>query len=1099
MLTDAQIKEVTVLETTYSKGLKYYQDGSVLSLHYDRKNNSFLAVVRGTYKYYVTVRFNSRNQLDDYSCQCEAFFSYDGACKHIVAVMKAIQADWHKYFGTFQPYETKGPQAAPKLPQGVQSFLDFFSNRTSSSLEEQNTVTAILKPEFNFFLYQDGSKESWLEFTVGSGKMYAVKDLKKLLGTLAKSEEFTFGKNFNLKPGETKFDPKSAALLQFIQTIERDEKQLLQWSGNQAYAYYLNNALAITGRKLRLNNSNLLKFFDLMGEESFVININKTLADVTRIVEGRPPLKLDVTQERDMFRLKLDLKGNVFYGLDADYKYIYHNKLIYRVDPEFSTYIKPLLQGFSQNRNVEMQIPLSQAPLLLSSVVPSLEKIGSVSLAPSIKEKFYRAPLTKHIYLDRAGSGISARVEFKYGQAVVNPAADEQATIFTDKDKILIRQTVEEKEIVDLFLKWGFKKLKEHFLLDSEEKIYDFLQEGLSVLASLAEVYYSEAFRNIRINTSSRVTPAVRLNMDTNLLEMALTYEHLDSKELIALLGAYKLKKKYYRLKDGSFLALDADWLREMAELTENLDLSEKDLKKSIIKLPKYRALYLDSLAKEKNLHLERNNAFKQMIQDIREPRELEYSLPEGIKGQLREYQKTGFKWLKTLASYGLGGILADDMGLGKTLQVLTFLLAEKNNPPRDSAPSLVIAPTSLVYNWQEEAQKFAPELKTTLIVGNQEERQKTIQDLSKTDLAVTSYPLLRRDMELYENLEFKYCILDEAQYIKNPDTLNAKVVKSIKAQGYFALTGTPLENSLTELWSIFDFLMPGYLLSHNKFKNKFETPIIKHQDEKALEDLSRHLKPFILRRTKKEVLQELPPKIESKFTCEMTEEQRKLYTAYLIKAKKEFEEELLAHGFEKSQLKILSLLTRLRQICCHPALFLTNYQGGSGKVEALMELLTNAIGAGHRVLLFSQFTSMLSLLQEELATAQISYYYLDGTTGARERLELVNSFNSGEKEVFLISLKAGGTGLNLTGADMVIHYDPWWNPAVEEQAADRAYRMGQQNTVQVFKMITRDTIEEKIYDLQQKKKELIQAVIRPGENFLSKMSEAEIRALFDI
>jgi SNF2 family DNA or RNA helicase len=358
---------------------------------------------------------------------------------------------------------------------------------------------------------------------------------------------------------------------------------------------------------------------------------------------------------------------------------------------------------------------------------------------------------------------------------------------------------------------------------------------------------------------------------------------------------------------------------------------------------------------------------------------------------------------------------------------------------------------------------------------------------------------LIRRDIDLYSTLEFSYCFLDEAQHIKNPNTINAKSVKQIKARGYFALTGTPIENSLTELWSIFDFIMPGYLLSHHKFVKNFESPIIKDSDNKALKELTMHIKPFILRRMKSEVLKELPDKIENKMTAEMTEAQKKLYLAYLLQAKGELAKEISENGFEKSQMKILAALTRLRQICCHPSLFVENYEGESGKLALLEEILEDAIDSKHRILIFSQFTSMLNIIKKVLEDRNISYFYLDGSTKAMERNKMVKQFNEGQRSIFLISLKAGGTGLNLTGADMVIHFDPWWNPSVEDQATDRAYRIGQENVVHVIKLITHGTIEEKIFALQQRKKSMIESIIQPGETLLTKMSQDEIMNLFDM
>ena len=481
--------------------------------------------------------------------------------------------------------------------------------------------------------------------------------------------------------------------------------------------------------------------------------------------------------------------------------------------------------------------------------------------------------------------------------------------------------------------------------------------------------------------------------------------------------------------------------------------------------------------------------------------------MPASLSDTLRDYQVTGFNWLSGLAECHLGGILADDMGLGKTLQVLAFLLAQKEadeQAGKVSPPSLVVAPTSLVYNWLEEAHRFTPGLQAVAVAGAKGEREELLKKAlpgvgkpGKADILITTYNMLKRDIDLYAPCHFRYAILDEAQHIKNPGTQNAQCVKQLQAEGFFALTGTPIENTLTELWSLFDYLMPGYLLSQAKFKQRYETPIVKEQDEQAATDLRRHIMPFILRRLKQDVLTELPDKVERRQICEMTPKQDKVYKAWFLKSKKEFNEVLKERNMGESKIKILAILTRLRQIACDPSLFLEDYNGGSGKLDALEEIVGDAVGAGHRLLIFSQFTTLLGHIGERLQKMGLRYYYLDGSTPALERMNLVKSFNAGNRPVFLISLKAGGTGLNLTGADMVLHVDPWWNPAVEDQATDRAYRLGQKNNVQVVRLIMKDTVEEKIYDLQQKKKNLIDQMIQPGENFLSKLTDEEIRELF--
>jgi SNF2 family DNA or RNA helicase len=440
-----------------------------------------------------------------------------------------------------------------------------------------------------------------------------------------------------------------------------------------------------------------------------------------------------------------------------------------------------------------------------------------------------------------------------------------------------------------------------------------------------------------------------------------------------------------------------------------------------------------------------------------------------------------------------LGGILADDMGLGKTLQAIVYMASIKEIS--DKAQFLIVCPSSLVYNWQDELDNFAPDLTSEVITGPPKERQELIESNKVPDILITSYPLMRRDIEIYEKINFHTVFIDEAQFIKNADSLNARSVKQLNSQHKFALTGTPIENSLSELWSIFDFIMPNYLLSHTKFMNQYEKPIMK-EEEGVLGDLNRRIIPFILRRMKKDVLKELPDKVETKILTDMVEEQKKVYLSYMENIKSEISNEIKENGLEKSKIKILAALTRLRQICCHPGTFIENYTGGSGKLELLMEIIIDAIANEHRILIFSQFTSMLSIIEKELKNKNIPGFYLEGATKMQDRNDYVKRFNLGEGKVFLISLKAGGTGLNLVGADTVIHYDPWWNPAVEEQATDRAYRIGQVNSVHVIKLITKGTIEEKIYKLQKKKKVLSDSVIQSKEVFISSLSREELEDL---
>ena len=434
--------------------------------------------------------------------------------------------------------------------------------------------------------------------------------------------------------------------------------------------------------------------------------------------------------------------------------------------------------------------------------------------------------------------------------------------------------------------------------------------------------------------------------------------------------------------------------------------------------------------------------------------------------------------------------------GFGKTLQIITLLKSETKS--KEKTTSIVVCPSTLVLNWKAEIEKWCSSIKVLIIRGKAKERKEKLEDYKDYDLLITSYDLLKRDIENYEDKNFKLIIADEAQYIKNSSTQNATSLKSLNGETKFALTGTPIENSIAELWSIFDFIMPGYLYGYSKFKKKFEEPILKYEDKEALQRLKRLISPFILRRVKKDVLTELPDKNIIVMKNEMEEEQERLYLSYLAQTKKEIAEEINDNGFEKSKFKILMLLTRLRQICCHPGLFIDNYKGSSGKLNQCMDLVSDAIESGHKILLFSSYTSMFPIIEKELDKKKIKFLKLIGSTPVNDRIQMVDEFNNNDEiKVFLISLKAGGTGLNLTSADVVIHYDPWWNVSSENQATDRAYRIGQKNSVQVYKLITSNSIEEKINKMQERKEKLSKDVLSTKETFINKMTKEEILDLF--
>ena len=519
-----------------------------------------------------------------------------------------------------------------------------------------------------------------------------------------------------------------------------------------------------------------------------------------------------------------------------------------------------------------------------------------------------------------------------------------------------------------------------------------------------------------------------------------------------------------------------------MARLAKELGISRKELQSRTVSLPAYRAMYLDSVLKEgPGVAYYRDQLMKALVRGLRSVEDSDYPVPEQLQGVLREYQKTGFHWMKTLDANGFGGILADDMGLGKTIQTIALLEDAYGGEQKEREPSLIVCPASLVYNWEHEIRKFAPDLTIRSVVGNAGEREEILREASaapgETSVFITSYDLLKRDVEQYGELHFRFQIIDEAQYIKNAATQSARAVKAVNAGTRFALTGTPVENRLGELWSIFDYLMPGFLFGAQHFRKEYELPIVRDQDGEALDRLRRITGPFILRRVKKDVLRELPDKLETVVYSRMEEEQKNLYAAGAARLKERLDRSE-GEGLGEERFQVLADLTRLRQICCDPRLCYENYKGGSAKLETCMDLVRRGVEGEHKILLFSQFTSMLELIESRLNQEGIASYKLTGATSKEERMRLVGEFASDATPVFLISLKAGGTGLNLTAADIVIHYDPWWNVAAQNQATDRSHRIGQDKQVTVFKLIARNTVEENILTLQESKSRLSDQVI---------------------
>ncbi len=1074
-ITEEIIMKLSPLRTTYIKGQQYYRAQKVKELIFNSKRMSFSAIVSGTKKYNVKIEFDIDGDFHRASCTCPVYDEYWGHCKHIIATLYEIKEG-----------DRKGEYDKAKSHGIAKNILDFFRYK---QLDIKSPVQLEITYEFEPNSYSGMENASYISLRMGDKKLYVVKSIKKLLESIENNEELQFGKEFTFDPKIHKFNDIDQPIISLLQEIYDTEKVINE------NVYGFGKTSLFKGKRVNFTSITTKRFFEIMKNRSFkALIMNREYEDV-RILEENIPLKFNLDKSGKDLVLNVDY-GKLLIPLIMDGEYFFRQDTIYKISKQQREYFIPFYSTLIKQKDKSIKIPQEYNDNFVSEVYPFIEKIGEVKIDPKVQSSIYKPDIKPEVYLDINEDAILADLKYIYGDIVINPFSHEEKT--TKEDRILIRDLEKEKDIISIFETSEFKVKNNQIYLDDDEKKFDFVYRKIPLLQEKADVFYSETFKNVKIKDISSFSGGVRLNSENDMLEFSFDIGGINRTELMDVFNSLREKKKYYKLKDGSYLPLEMDELKSMSEILEYLELDKKDFEKDIIQIPKFKALYLDEKLKQsENSYIKRNLLFKELVQNIREPGDIDYDMPEQLKGILRDYQSFGFKWLKTLSAYGMGGILADDMGLGKTLQVLTFILSEKIDG--NKLPNIIVAPTSLVYNWAAEVEKFTPELSTLVIAGNKDERHNNIEDIKNYDIVVTSYPLIRRDIELYENTTFKYCILDEAQHIKNPMSQNAKSVKEIKARSYFALTGTPIENSLSELWSIFDFIIPGYLFSHSKFTKKFERPIIKENDKKSLDELSKYIKPFILRRLKKEVLKELPEKIEHKLVAELTTEQKKLYLAYLNQIKGEIEEEIKDKGFERSHIKILAGLTRLRQICCHPSLFIEGFNGESGKLQLLEELINDILDGGHRILLFSQFTSMLQIIRSTLESKGVEYLYLDGSTDTKERGQLVDSFNEGKGDVFLISLKAGGTGLNLTGADTVIHFDPWWNPAVEEQATDRAHRIGQENVVHVMKLITQGTIEDKIFKLQERKRELIDSVIKPGETLVSKMSEEEIRELFEL
>lgn len=897
------------------------------------------------------------------------------------------------------------------------------------------------------------------------GRQYVVKNIPELLTAIEKERSVSYGKTLAFVHRWDAFTSEAQKILTLLRRQQDTVKSVEAATGRptRSIANGPAGSVPLSGELL----DELVALYEPRGEVGGYA-----------LRKGLPALMLRVEKKRGGVHIVVEPSLYTLQGLD--YSYLYNEDTIWKLERAEAARLLPALNALCGSG---LFFTSKDAVAFCSFVLPELGR--KITIDDPDRLLLNQIPLEPVVqfYLDAPHMGaVRAHPEFLYGEDRVTPFAAP-----TD----LLRDARAERRagrLLQTYLTQQTDSSPAEYGTDDEDALVTFLEEGVSALLAEGEVYLSDAFRDLQ---AAPPKISVGVSVQGSVLDLEVDTGEFPVSELKALLKSLHQKKRYHRLRDGRLLRLD-DSLEVLDELNETLELSGAKLGQDHAQLPLYRAPSLDwALSGQTGVRFNRDDAFRRISRSFHAVKDSEYAPPASLQKTLRKYQRDGYRWLRTLDGYGMGGILADDMGLGKTVQVLSYLLAMKQNG--QTLPSLIVCPASLVLNWAEECQKFTPELSCVVVDGDAAHRAELAESWPAADLVVTSYDLLRRDEALYEGQEFYACILDEAQAIKNHTTQKYKAVCKVRSRVRFALTGTPVENRLGELWSIFSFLMPGYLPPYKSFCSRFEKPIVQEEDQTAVRRLNQLTGPFILRRMKSDVLKELPPKTENVYRIELEEEQRKLYLAAVVDAR-----EKLQAAKPEDKMAVFAVLMRLREICCDPRLIADNWEGGSAKLDACVELVSSAVEGGHRILLFSQFTSMLELLAKRLDAEGISHFTLQGSTPKPVRAELVRRFNGGEVSVFLISLRAGGTGLNLTAADIVIHYDPWWNVAAQNQATDRAYRIGQQNPVQVYKLIAQDTIEEKIVELQQAKQSLADTVTGTADGAILSMRPDELLQLLE-
>ena len=1044
------IMETMAGDEEYTAGRELYDGGNV---RLDSQGAGFIRyTVAGKPAHTVTL-----DRELAVRCDCD-IFSRNGCCRHVIAAW--LEAE-----------RSRVPESALRrnAPERGGELITLIQRRMPSE--------ATVRLEVTLALPRRQEQPVRIGLRTGENKLYVVRDISAFLEAVAEEKTLAFGRDFTWQPEWMRYSDGDMRILNLLRKMLRSD------AGDER------KGSDSTARMASMPDLFVHELLDHLGDSALrVMDMKGKITACRQIRESMIPLQFELGLGPRGMNLSARMPADLT-AVTQDCCWVMTGGTLNRVPAAQQELIRFILKHQYEGRCL-FEYPPRELGQVIGEILPYLKVRGTVEISGELRRRLVRLPLKAEVYLDKDGKSVLGTVRFLYGEIALNPFAPSAEKVTLDRDdQLLMRDGESEHRVLEILANAGFRVRKESIRLSGTDAVYDFISEGVHRLQEICQVYMSRDFRRImprRVNLGG----SIRMNGDH--MELMLTRDGEATDEVLEILEALSRRRRYYRLKTGEFLDLAslADWQEMASVLYEAAVKDENDLNRDMLTLRSYRALYLTSMLEAHNPGIEVDESVRAMSANLT-GNHGNIKAPELNRSfSLRDYQQRGYEWMYALDQMHMGGILADDMGLGKTIQVIALLLATQEA----GRTSLVIAPTSLTYNWLSELKRFAPDLSAAVLSGTGVQRSRMIRHLTEhgdLDVVITSYPLIRRDIELMKDFCFRFVILDEAQNIKNAGSAAAQAVKQLKADTRFALTGTPMENGVGELWSLFDFVLPGYLPGYNAFLRRY-------QEGENAEDLLRRIRPFLTRRLKQDVLEELPDKMEITMTARMTPEQEQVYRAALERLRPKVQSLMSEKGAGRGRIEVLSAITELREICCHPALVMNDYRGGSGKVDMLLEILPDLIASGNRVLLFSQFTRMLRMLKTRLEESGYSLMYLDGETPAGERLALTERFNGGEGQIFLISLRAGGSGLNLTGADLVIHYDPWWNPATEDQATDRAHRIGQQKKVQVIRLVTGESIEEQVVELGNRKKALFERLIKPGENMLSALSEQEIISLFD-